>query len=98
MRPTTRDVRDDPAEQRYELAVGGGNTAYAAYDRAGDVIVFTHTVVPPANQGEGLGTTLVAGALADVRRRGLRVIPQCPFVASYMNVHPDTQDLLTAPD
>ena len=90
---TSNDVRDDPAEQRYELAAGG-DTAYAAYDLTGDTITFTHTVVPPAHQGEGLGTRLVAGALADVRRRGLEVVPQCPFVAAYMNAHPETHDLL----
>ena len=98
MRPTAQDVRDDPAEQRYELAVGGGETAYAAYDLAGDTIAFTHTVVPPDRQGEGLGTVLIRGALNDVRRRGLGVIPQCPFVAAYMNGRPETQDLLATGD
>ena len=98
MRPTARDVRDDPAEQRYELAVGGGDTAYAAYDLAGDTITFTHTVVPPGRQGEGLGTVLIQGALDDARRRGLGVIPQCPFVAAYMNDRLETQDLLATSD
>ena len=54
--------------------------------------------MPPGRQGEGLGTVLIQGALDDARRRGLGVIPQCPFVAAYMNDRPETQDLLATSD
>ena len=87
------DVYDSPARSRYEITVAG-ETAFAAYRREGDVLVMTHTIVPPAIEGHGVGSTLVAGALADVRRRGLRIVPQCPFVAAYLERHPDEEDLL----
>lgn len=89
-------VHDEPAEQRYRLSAGGHETAYAYYDLTGDVMTFTHTVVPPDRQGEGIGTRLIEGALADVRRRGLEIVPQCPFVAAYVNAHPEAQELLAA--
>lgn len=85
------DVIDNQAEQRFELAVEGG-TAIAAYRREGDRIIFTHTEVPPELEGQGIGSRLVAGALAQVRRAGLTVVPACAFVAAYLRRHPDAAE------
>ena len=87
------EVHDNTAERHYELTVGG-QTAIAAYTDEGGTRVFTHTLVPPEIGAHGVGTRLVAGALADARARGLKVDPQCPFVAAYMERHPETRDLL----
>lgn len=81
-------VIDNAAEHRFEL-VADGHTAVAMYVREGDRIVFTHTIVPPELEGRGIGTRLVAGALEQVRTAGLRVVPQCPFVAAYLEKHPE---------
>lgn len=86
-------VHDNAAEHRYELTVDG-QTAIAAYTDKDGVRVFTHTLVPPELEGHGVGTRLVAGALADVRARGLKIVPQCPFVAAYVERHPETRDLV----
>ncbi len=86
-------VHDNRAELRYEVATGG-EIAIAAYRIEADRVVFTHTVVPEAVQGQGVGSRLVRGALADVRARGLSVVPLCSFVAGYIDRHPDEQDLL----
>ena len=40
------DVIDNRAESRFELATDAG-PAIAAYRLDGDVVTFTHTVVPP---------------------------------------------------
>lgn len=85
------EVRDNTAEQRYELAVDG-ELAVAAYRVEGDRVVFTHTVVPAAIEGRGVGSRLVGAALADVRRRGLSVVPECPFVRAYIERHPEERD------
>ena len=87
------DVSDNAAEERYELAVNG-EIAFAAYRLHGRTIMFTHTEVPAALQGQGVGGRLVGAMLDDARRRGLRVVPACSFVAGYIERHPDTQDLL----
>ena len=34
------------------------------------------------------------GALDDVRSRGLRVVPICPFVRTYLQHHPEYEDLV----
>ena len=86
------DVIDNTAAQRFELHVDGG-TAIAAYAREGDRIVFTHTEVPQALEGQGVASRLIAGALAQVREAGLKVVPACAFVAAYPRRHPDAADL-----
>lgn len=89
----TAQVTDNPARLRYELQADGG-LATAYYERRGDVLVFTHTIVPEALRGAGLASALIKGALADVRTRGLKLIAQCPFVARYIERHPEERDLL----
>lgn len=87
------DVIDNRAEHRFELPTRAG-VAFAAYERDGEIIAFTHTIVPPEAEGHGVGSRLVAGALAQVRADGLKVVAQCPFVAAYIEQHPEERDLL----
>ena len=86
-------VVDNQARHRFELVVDG-ETAIAAYRRDGDRITFTHTEVPAAIEGRGVGKALIAGALDQVRAQGLRVVPLCPFVRHYVDTHPEARDLL----
>lgn len=90
------DVTDNRDRSRYELAAEG-HTAFAAYTIDGNVITFTHTVVPAALEGRGIASRLILHALTDVRDRGLRVIAQCPFVAAYIRKHPEWAELLARP-
>ena len=87
------EVRNDIDRSSYVLEQDG-HTAYAAYELDGDTITFTHTVVPDAFRGMGIGSRLVQAALEDVRARGLKVVPQCPFVAAYIERHPEWRALL----
>ncbi len=92
-------VRDAPEQQRYELVIDGEVAGFADYERRGDELVLPHTVIDPRRRGQGLGAVLVAGVLEDVRRRGLRVIPTCWYVAQYLRHHPELADLdASAPD
>lgn len=87
------EVVNNEAESRYELQTPAG-LALAAYQLRGDVVAFTHTEVPDALDGQGVGTALVAGALADVRQQGRVVLPMCSFVRHYVETHPEVQDVL----
>jgi predicted GNAT family acetyltransferase len=86
-------VRDNSALQRFELETDG-HTAYAYYQMAPGVITLRHTEVPPALGGRGVGSALVRGVLDEVRARGLKVIPKCPFVSAFMARHSEFNDLL----
>ncbi len=88
-----KDLRAGPARGRYEYPVEGG-TAFADYIRQGDVLLITYTQVPDALRGRGVGAELVKALLDEVRAQGLKVVPQCGFVAAYINRHPATHDLL----
>jgi len=88
-------VRDDAEQHRFQAVDGSGAVAgFAAYERDGSVVTFTHTVVEDAFEGHGVGSRLVATALDSARADGLRVVAQCPFVAAYVDKHPDYRDLL----
>jgi predicted GNAT family acetyltransferase len=87
------NVRDNREASAYEADVGGA-TAVAAYELDGDSIAFTHTEVPPEAEGQGVGAALVRYALDDVRARGLRVIPLCQFVRSYIRRHKEYADIV----
>lgn len=86
-------VMDNPAKSRFELRAGG-HLAVAAYEREGERIVFTHTVVPPEMQGQGVGSRLIGGALDQARAAGLRVVPVCTFVARFIDEHPAYANLV----
>jgi predicted GNAT family acetyltransferase len=89
----TTTVQDNPAEHRYEITVDDELAGFSAYNRTDDVVDITHTEIFPGREGQGVGSTLVSGALDDIRSRDLRVRPTCSFVQSYLERHSDYQDL-----
>jgi uncharacterized protein len=91
------EVVDAPDEERYELRAGGTLAGVAAYRLRPGLIEFTHTEVADGLEGRGAGSTLVREALDDARRRGLEVLPFCPFVNGWIGRHPEYADLVPAP-
>jgi predicted GNAT family acetyltransferase len=88
-------VQDNEAEGRYEARVDGELAGAAYYEAADDLIVFTHTEVDDAYEGQGVGSALARGALDDVRADGRRkVVARCAFIKGWIDRHPDYQDLL----
>ena len=87
-------VQDNPGKSRYELVLDERVVGEILYRLAPDHVVLLHTEVLPSVEGKGLGARLVAGALDDIRARGLHVVPFCPFVRSYIRRHPDYADLV----
>jgi uncharacterized protein len=87
------EVVNNKAHHRFELAVEG-HLAATYYKIENGVITFIHTEVPPELGGKGVGSKLVKGALDQVRREGMKVIAQCPFVKAYIDKHGEYADLL----
>ena len=86
-------IHDRPDRARFELDLGDG-VAFIAYRRRGATLVLTHAEVPAALAGRGAGSRLVAATLDEVRRRGERIVPQCPFIARFIDRHPAYADLV----
>ena len=87
-------IVDNPEKQRFEVDLGDGSMAIADYTVRHGKIIFTHTKVPSAHEGQGIGSALVRFALAAARERKLQVVPICPFFAAYIQSHETEQDLL----
>jgi predicted GNAT family acetyltransferase len=79
------------AQQRYELPADHG-VAVAVYRQQGDARIFTHTEVPPEDEGKGIGARIVRAALEDTRKHGFRIVPACSFVVAYVRRHPEFDD------
>jgi uncharacterized protein len=88
-----RMVRDNAEKQRFELETSAG-LAVADYRRDGDALVMYHTEVPASVRGQGWGEKLVRGALTELQRRNLRVIPRCWFVREVMEGDPQYGDMI----
>ncbi|MCO5994294.1 GNAT family N-acetyltransferase [Actinoallomurus rhizosphaericola] len=86
----TATVRDNPAADRFEIYEDGQRVGLAVYRLNGDRIAFTHTEVDPAFGGRGLARQLVTTALDDARRRGLAVLPFCPYVRKVIAENTDS--------
>ena len=89
-------VTDNPAASRYELHVGTELAGIVTYQlrNHGTVISLLHTEVEPAFQGAHLATHLAQFILDDARKRGLAVLPFCPYITSWIKKHPDYADLV----
>jgi uncharacterized protein len=92
--PADAEVVDVPEKSRYELRLDGHLIGLAAYLRRDGRVAFTHTEVDESCEGRDFGSRLAAAALDDARRKGLELVPLCPFVAHYVEQHPEYQELV----
>ena len=90
-------VINNEEAHRYEFQ-RGDQVAVLTYNRSGQQIIFIHTGVPPALEGHGIAGKLAHTALEDARTQKLTVVPQCPFVASYIRRHQEYLPLLSPSD
>ena len=86
-------IRNNAALNRYELDTEAGS-AVANYRPLPGAIAIFHTEVPLPLRGRDIGVRLVRGVLEDLRRQGIKVVPQCSFVRAFMMRHPEFNDLL----
>ena len=89
----SNNVVDNKAAQRFELEVGG-LVAVADYRLNGDTMTITHTGVPAEFREQGIGQKLARAALDAARAQNLKVVPQCPFIASFIRENSEYQDLV----
>ena len=87
------NIINNTAAHRFE-SHHDGQIAVAEYRLEDNVMTITHTFVPSAWRGQGIGTRLALAAIENARTQHLKIVPQCPFIATYFKTHPEAQDVL----
>ena len=93
MKKNELDVIHLTEKSRFEIHLEG-QMAELDYRLRDSVISFTHTGVPHALEGRGIGSLIVRTGLNYAREQGYKVIPLCSFVAAYIRRHAEYSDLL----
>jgi predicted GNAT family acetyltransferase len=87
------NVTENPAAHRFEMAVG--DAVAAAYYRLEDgKVVLSHTEVPQALSGQGIGSRLADGVFRLIRASGRKAVVRCSFMAGWVSRHPEAKDLV----
>lgn len=90
----TESLTNNADQHRYEISVDGTLAGFAEYNLLDGAVLFTHTEILEAFEGQGLGSKLARYALDDVRSKGVWAIPVCKFIAGYIHKHPEYVDLV----
>lgn len=77
------------SERRQFEAHLDGHLAYLTYTFQGQSVSFDHTFVPEELRGKGIAAALVREGLEEARRRDWKVVPQCSYVAAFLERHPE---------
>lgn len=85
------------AASRYEASIDGRPAGYSTYEEEPGRVTFVHTVVRPQFEGRGVGSRLAKFAIHDVRARGLRITPVCPFVRAFLRRHDEYDSIVDYP-
>ena len=93
--PDTPSVSHNPAAGQFEIRTDAG-TALLRYVHSGPDLDLIHTEVPDAHEGKGYGSALAEAALKYAGDQRMKVIPSCPFVASYIHEHPEHSTLVAS--
>jgi uncharacterized protein len=88
---------DNRQENRYQAFLGDVDVAFSEYETEPGRVVFTHTVVNPEFEGRGIGSRLAKHVIEDVRSRGLRITPVCPFIRAYLRRHHEYDSIVDYP-
>ncbi len=86
-------VIDNPSESRFEMAVGK-ELAIAEYRIEGNKVLLTHTEVPEALGGQGIGSKLAKGVFEAIRDSGRHAVPLCSFMAAWVARHSEFADIV----
>jgi len=90
---TTFHVHHNEGQHRFETGQSP-HLAILTYVPEGERVIFDHTFVPTELRGKGIGAILARAGLEEARRRGWQVVPQCWFIAEYIERNPEFRPLV----
>jgi uncharacterized protein len=92
---TEPQITNNAGQHRYDMTVDGKPAGHIAWRMHGDdTIDLVHTEVAGEYEGRGLASKIAKFALDDARKRGLKVLPTCSYIAGWIRKHPDYEDLV----
>lgn len=83
---------DNELENKFEFHFGD-YVAKVEYKKKDDKIYLTHTEVPSELEGKGFASALAKAVLEEVSRLNITLVVVCPFIAAYIDRHPEWQIL-----
>ena len=89
MAPGKREVtvEHEPDAHRFVVRLPDGEAELGYAQPRRDLLDLQHTFVPESARGLGVGDALVEAALRHAQASGMRIIPTCPFVRSWVERH-----------
>lgn len=84
------DVVHNTGKKQFEIQIGD-LVAMVKYVLRPNEIVFTHTEVPEAFEGNGVAGKIARVAIEYAQAEGLRIRPLCPYMSAYIKRHPEYQ-------
>jgi len=93
MQNSQANVIHNADRERFEVLLDS-HTAELTYSLSGNTIIFTHTKVPSALEGRGIGSLLVKTGMEYAMKNNLKVQTLCWFVKGYLERHAEYQNLM----
>lgn len=81
---------------RYELVDEGTVVGHVAYTVSGDTVTITHTEIGKEHAGKGYGSALAKQVLGQLQANNQKLVPQCEFIAGYIQKKQPEYDSLLA--
>jgi uncharacterized protein len=98
-----RAVTDNPAASRYELHLDGRLSGIVEYrgvadDNDAGHLLIPHVEVLPELRGRGYSEPFLDDVLADIDRRGLKIVPLCSYARAHVANRPHLQAIVVCGD
>ena len=90
------EVKHDAKAEKFYIELEPHREAFLVYTHANKVMDIYLVFVPPDFREKGLDEALAECAFEYARKKGLKVIPRCPFIKnSFLKKHPEYTKLVT---
>ena len=86
-------VVDNKEKSRFETEIDG-HQAIIEYSVKPNILTLEHIEVDKQLSGRGVASELTESVLLEIELRGLKVIPECPFIKDYIGKHPEWKSIL----
>jgi len=91
------EIVDERENGHYAAYLNGRRVGFATWVKVKETVILPHAEVDPSMRGQGIGSLLARRAFDDARAEHLLVLPRCPFMKRWADLHPDYHDIVRTP-